>query len=108
MGKEYQHYFPNHKKVYVVADDYQIGGAVSFYTPQHPIPYSYGKPKRNIWVTLEELKKNGALLVCPLETCERDQEGTKGLFNTVKLVSEIPILRQGQVVKKFKVFYCSN
>jgi 4-amino-4-deoxy-L-arabinose transferase-like glycosyltransferase len=108
VGKEYRHYFPDQKKVYVIADDYQVAGAVSFYTPQHPIPYSYGKSKRNIWVTLEELKKNGALLVCSLEFCGRDQEKTKGLFNKVEQVSEIPILRQGQVMKKFKVFYCSN
>ncbi len=108
LGKEYQHYFPNQKRVYVLADDYQIAGAVSFYTPQHPIPYSYGKSKRNIWVTVEEIKQNGALLVCPLDTCEKDQEKTRALFKKVELISEVPIFRQGRVVKKFRLFYCSN
>jgi 4-amino-4-deoxy-L-arabinose transferase-like glycosyltransferase len=108
VGKEYQRYFPNQKKVYVIADDYQTAGAVSFYTPQHPIPYSYGKAKRNIWVPLEELKQNGALLVCPLATCERDRNNTKVLFNRVEPVSEIVIFRQGQMMKKFKIFYCSQ
>ncbi|MCJ7833022.1 MAG: hypothetical protein MUQ20_01380, partial [Deltaproteobacteria bacterium] len=108
VGKEYQHYFSSHKKVYVLSDDYQLAGAVSFYTPQHPIPYSFGKPKRNIWVTVEEIKQNGALLVCPPETCERDQEKTGILFEKIELVSEVPIYRQGQIAKKFKLYYCSN
>jgi hypothetical protein len=105
-GKTYERYFPNQKRVFVLADDYQIAGAVSFYAPQQPIPYSYGKRLRNIWVTLEELKQNGALLVCPLETCSRDQEKTRDLFKHVDPVLEVPIFRQGQVVKKFRLYYC--
>ncbi|MGA3083175.1 MAG: glycosyltransferase family 39 protein [Thermodesulfobacteriota bacterium] len=108
VGKEYQHYFPSQKKVYLLSDDYQLASAVSFYTPQQPIPYSFGKSKRNIWVTVEEIKQNGALLVCPPETCERDQEKTRILFEKIEFVSEVPIYRQGQVAKKFKLYYCSN
>jgi len=108
VGQGYKHYFPGQHKVYVITDDYQLAGAVSFYTPQHPIPYSFAKSKRNIWVTLDELKRNGAILVCTPESCEQDQEKTKILFKRVELVSEIPIYRQGQVAKKFKLYYCSN
>jgi len=108
LGQEYQHYFPDQTKVFVLTEDYQLGGVVSFYTPQHPIPYSYGKSKRNIWVTRDELKQKGAMLVCPLETCEKDQEKTRVLFEKIKLVSEVPIVRQGQIVKIFRLFYCSN
>jgi hypothetical protein len=108
VGKEYQRYFPNHKKVYVLTKDYQLAGAVSFYASQHPIPYTFEKSQRNIWVTMEEIKQNGALLVCPPETCERDREKTRILFKKIELVSEVPIYRQGQIVKKFELYYCSN
>jgi hypothetical protein len=57
---------------------------------------------------VEEIKQNGALLVCPPETCERDQEKTRILFEKIEFVSEVPIYRQGQVAKKFKLYYCSN
>jgi len=108
VGKEYRHYFPNHQKVYVLTDDYQLAAAVSFYAPQQPIPYSFGKSKRNIWVTQEEIKQNGALLLCPPGSCEKDQEKTRSLFKKINLVAEVPIYRQGQVAKRFKLYYCSN
>ncbi|MBA4394447.1 MAG: hypothetical protein C0407_12920, partial [Desulfobacca sp.] len=82
IGREYPRYFPGQKKVYVVTEEYQLAGAVSFYTPQHPIPYSFGKAKRNFWVTLDELKKNGALLVCKPENCEQDQQKIRNVFQT--------------------------
>jgi hypothetical protein len=108
VGKEYQKYFPNNRKYYVLTDDYQLAGALSFYAPQHPIPYTFEKSKRNIWVTLEEIKQNGALLVCPPETCEKDQEKTRILFEKIELVSKVPIYRQGQIVKRFMLYTCSN
>ena len=108
VGKEYERYFPDRPRVFVITDEYQLAGAVSFYTPQHPIPYTFAKAKRNIWVSLDELKQKGALLVCTPESCMQDQDKTRTLFKRVELISEIPITRQGQVVKKFKVYYCSN
>ncbi|MBI5602151.1 MAG: glycosyltransferase family 39 protein [Deltaproteobacteria bacterium] len=108
VGQSYERYFPGQRRVFVVTDDYQLGGAVSFYTPQHPVPYSFGKSKRNIWVALDELKRKGAILVCTPENCEQDQAKARSLFSRVEFVSEIPIVRQGQVAKKFRLFYCSN
>jgi hypothetical protein len=108
MGKEYERFFPGRTKVFVIADEYQLAGAVSFYTPQHPIPYTFAKSKRNIWVSLDELKQKGALLVCTPESCLQDLDKTRPLFKRVEFVSEIPVSRHGQVVKKFKVYYCSN
>jgi hypothetical protein len=108
IGKEYPRYFPGPKKVYVVTEEYQLAGAVSFYAPQHPIPYSFGKSKRNFWVTLDELKKNGALLVCKPENCEQDQQKIRGFFQTIRFISTVPFYRQGQLAKEFRLYYCSN
>jgi hypothetical protein len=108
IGREYEHFFPGQTRVFVITDEYQLAGAVSFYTPQHPVPYTFAKSKRNIWVSIEELKRRGALLVCTPESCQPDQDKTRTLFKKVEPVAEIPITRQGQVVKKFKVYYCSN
>jgi 4-amino-4-deoxy-L-arabinose transferase-like glycosyltransferase len=108
MGPIYQRSFPGSSQVYVLADDYQLAGAVSFYTPQHPVPYSFGKSKRNFWVTMEELKQKGALLVCKPENCDQDRDKTRRMFQRVEYLSEIPIVRQGEIVKTFKIYYCSN
>ncbi len=108
MGREYERLFPGQTKVFVITDEYQLAGAVSFYTPQHPVPFSFAKSKRNIWVSMEELKQRGALLVCTPESCQQDQDKTRALFKKVEPVAEIPIFRQNQVVKRFKVYYCSN
>ena len=80
IGKEYERYFPGRTRVFVIADEYQLAGAVSFYTPQHPIPYTFAKSKRNIWVSLDELKQKGALLVCTPESCPQDQDKTRTSF----------------------------
>jgi hypothetical protein len=108
LGREYTRYFPGQQKVYVVTEEYQLAGAVSFYAPQHPIPFSFGKEKRNFWVTAEELKKNGALMVCKPENCDWDQQRIRPWFQTIRLVSTIPFFRQGKLSKEFQVFYCSN
>jgi 4-amino-4-deoxy-L-arabinose transferase-like glycosyltransferase len=108
LGPIYQRIFPKSPQVYVLADDYQLAGAVSFYTSQHPVPYSFSKSKRNIWITQEALKREGALLVCKPENCDQDRDKTKSIFHRAEYLSEIPIYRQGEIVKTFKVYYCSN
>jgi 4-amino-4-deoxy-L-arabinose transferase-like glycosyltransferase len=108
MGLEYQRTFPGKEKVYVVAEEYQVAAAVSFYTPQHPVPYSFGKAKRNFWVTPEELKTHGAFLVCRTEKCAEDQRKIRPLFQTTRHVTTIPFYRQSQLSKEFQVYLCSN
>jgi hypothetical protein len=103
----YQRIFPGSSPVYVLADDYQLAGAASFYTPRHPVPYSFSKSKRNIWVTMDALKQTGALLICKPENCQQDQDKARSIFRQVSFLSEIPITRQGEIVKKFKIYYCS-
>jgi len=108
LGKVYQKTFPQARRVYLLTDEYQLAGAISFYTPQHPVPYTFAKSQRNFWITLPELEKAGALLVCLAQTCPQDREKTRGLFKQVEPVAEIPLFRQGKMVKCFKVYYCSN
>lgn len=108
VGQGYQHYFPGDHKVYVITGEYQLAAAVSFYTPQHPIPYTFGKSKRNIWVSLDEVKRKGAMLVCTTESYEQDQQNVRTLFQRIQFVSHIPIYRQGRVAKEYKLYYCSN
>ncbi len=108
LEREYARVFPNQKKVFVVVDDYQLAGVISFYTPQHPWPYSFGKSARNIWISLPELKRQGALLVCIPDHCPQDREKTRRLFSTSDKLREIPILRKGKVVKTFEVYYVRN
>jgi multisubunit Na+/H+ antiporter MnhB subunit len=108
LGRDYARLFPDQKKVFVVTDDYQLAGAISFYTPQHPWPYTFGKSARNLWTSLPELKSRGALLVCLPDNCPRDRERAQGLFSTVEKVREITSRRKEQVVRTFEVYYCRN
>jgi Dolichyl-phosphate-mannose-protein mannosyltransferase len=108
LAREYTRVFPNQEKVFVVADDYQLAGVISFYTPQHPWPYSFGKSARNIWTSLPELKNQGALLVCYQDHCPQDREKARGLFSKIDKLREIQIFRKEKVVKTFEVFYVRN
>ncbi|MEW6186482.1 MAG: glycosyltransferase family 39 protein [Thermodesulfobacteriota bacterium] len=107
-GKAYDRCFPGRKEVYILADDYQLAAVVSFYAPQQPLPYSFGKWKRNLWVTKEEIRESGALMVCPPQTCARDLEKTRDFFEHIIPLGEAPFYRQGQEAKKFNLFYCTN
>lgn len=100
--------FPGQKKVYILADEYQWAGAVSFYAQRHPIPYSFSKSKRNFWINLEELKQKGAILITAPDRTGPDQDRSRVLFKKIEPLSEIPIYRQGKVVKRFLLYSCSN
>lgn len=100
--------FPDQKKVYILADDYQLAGAVSFYARRHPVPFSFSKSKRNIWVNQEDLKQRGALLVTTPANAGHDQDKARGLFKKIEPLSELPIYRQGKEVKRFQLYYCTN
>jgi len=106
VGQIYEQYFPGQEKVYVLADDYQLASSISFYAPQQPWPYSFGKSKRNIWVKEEEICRKGALLLCPPQTCDRDREKAKAFFAEVQPVGEASFLRRGQLVKRYLIFLC--
>jgi hypothetical protein len=108
LGRDYARVFPNQEKVFVVTDDYQLGGVISFYTPQHPWPYSFGKSARNIWTSLPELKRQGALLVCFPDNCPQDREKARRLFSKIDKLQEIQSFRKEKVVRTFEVYYVRN
>lgn len=108
LGREYAQIFPHQKKVFVVTDEYQLAGAISFYTPQHPWPYSFGKSARNIWTSVPELKSQGALLVCLPEHCSDDREKARRLFSKIEKLQEIHFFRKEKVAKTFEVYYVRN
>jgi hypothetical protein len=108
LGREYDRFFPGRPRVYVLTDEYQLAGAVSFYTPQHPWPYTFAKSQRNIWTSLSELRREGALLVCRPGDCRQDREKAGALFAHIEKVGEIPIVRREKTVKNFEVYRCRN
>jgi 4-amino-4-deoxy-L-arabinose transferase-like glycosyltransferase len=108
LGREYDRFFPGRPRVYVLTDEYQLAGAVSFYTPQHPWPYTFAKSQRNIWTSLPDLRREGALLVCRPGDCRGDLAKTGALFPRVEKIKEIPVTRGEKVVKNFEVYYCHN
>lgn len=108
LGREYDRFFPGPEPIYVLTDEYQLAGAISFYTPGHPLPYTFAKTQRNIWTSLPELRRRGALLVCKPGDCRADREKAGALFATVEKIREVPVSRRGKVVKTFEVYFCRN
>ncbi|MEK7845741.1 MAG: glycosyltransferase family 39 protein, partial [Nitrospinota bacterium] len=84
-------YLPDNKRRYIISKEYQMAGVLSFYTPSHPVPYSFNKSERNIWVKIEDIVKDGALMTCVEKDCGEVLESAGKLFNNVKEVDKIDI-----------------
>ncbi len=107
-GKAYDQFFPGQSQVYILADDYQLAGSISFYAPQKPWPYSFGKPKRNQWVEEEEMRRTGALLVCPPNTCQQDQAKARAFFENICPAGSFSYSRGGRLAKRYDFYLCTN
>ncbi|MBI3815882.1 MAG: glycosyltransferase family 39 protein [Nitrospinae bacterium] len=112
MGKKveeaFDRYFPDEKKRYIISKEYQMAGALSFYTPSHPIPYSFNKSERNIWVKAEDIVKGPALMVCAEKDCNEAVGYAERLFHEVKEVERFEIKRRGEVVRTVRVYICKG
>ncbi len=110
MGKKvedaFKKYFPDEKKRFVISKEYQMAGALSFYTASHPVPYSFNKSERNIWVKTEDFAKGSALMVCAEKDCNETVGYAEKIFNEVKEVELFEIKRRGKVVRVVKIYIC--
>lgn len=85
-----------------------MAGVLSFYTPSHPVPYSFNKSERNIWVKIEDIVKDGALMTCVEKDCGEVLESAGKLFNNVKEVDKIDIKRRGETVRSVIIYLCTG
>ena len=95
LDREYDRVFPGENPVYVLTDEYQLAGAVSFYTSRHPWPYTFAKSQRNIWTSVPDLQKRGALLVCRPQDCSQDRVKAAALFSQIDPIQTVPVFRGG-------------
>ena len=99
-------YLPDEKRRYIISKEYQMAGSLSFYTPSHPIPYSFNKSMRNIWLRVEDIGKGSALMVCAENDGNECVEKAGKIFNEVKEVEKMDVKRRGEVVKSVKMYIC--
>jgi undecaprenyl-diphosphatase len=99
-------YLPDEKRRYIISKEYQMAGSLSFYTPSHPIPYSFNKSMRNIWLKVEDIGKGAALMVCAENDGNECVEKAEKLFKEVKEVERMDVKRSGEIVKSVKMYIC--
>jgi len=99
-------YLPDEKRRYIISKEYQMAGSLSFYTPSHPIPYSFNKSMRNIWLRVEDIGKGAALMVCAENDGNECVEKAGKLFKDIKEVERMDVKRRGEVVKSVKMYVC--
>jgi hypothetical protein len=91
---------------YVISREYQLSSALGLYLKNHPQPHSIEKERRNLWSPVSKLKKEGALLVCPTDECERLLEDAEKRFQSrFKYLGEIRTIQFGKVLRKLKIFF---
>ncbi len=99
-------YLPDEKRRYIISKEYQMAGSLSFYTPSHPIPYSFNKSFRNIWMRVEDIGKGSALMACAEKDENECVESAWKIFNEVKEVERMDVKRRGEVVRSVKFYIC--
>ena len=99
-------YLPDEKRRYIISKEYQMAGSLSFYTPSHPIPYSFNKSFRNIWMKVEDIGKGSALMACAEKDENECVESAGKIFNEVKEVERMDVKRRGEVVRSVKMYIC--
>ena len=99
-------YLPDEKRRYIISKEYQMAGSLSFYTPSHPIPYSFNKSFRNIWMKVEDIGKGSALMACAEKDENECVESAGKIFNEVKEVERMDVRRRGEVVRSVKMYIC--
>ncbi|MBI5750122.1 MAG: hypothetical protein HZA00_13470, partial [Nitrospinae bacterium] len=104
--KAFNKYLPDEKRRYIISKEYQMAGSLSFYTPSHPVPYSFNKSFRNIWMKVEDIGKGSALMVCAEKDGNECVESAGKIFNEVKEVERMDVRRRGEVVRSVKFYVC--
>ncbi len=99
-------YLSDEKRRYIISKEYQMAGSLSFYTQSHPIPYSFNKSFRNIWMKVEDIGKGSALMVCAEKDGNECVESAGKIFNEVKEVERMDVRRRGEVVRSVKMYIC--
>ena len=106
VEKAFNKYLPDEKRRYIISKEYQMAGSLSFYTPSHPIPYSFNKSFRNIWMKVEDIGKGSALMACAEKDENECVESAGKIFNEVKEVERMDVKRRGEVVRSVKMYIC--
>ncbi len=90
---------------FVISREYQLASALGLYLSHQPKPHSIEKAARNQWSSVKEVKKKGALVVCPPDECEKLLDNTEKRFKTsFKYMGEIKTHYYGKVIRKLKLF----
>lgn len=91
---------------FVISREYQLSSVLGLYMKHQPIPHSIEKEMRNLWSPMNEVKRRGAILVCPPVECRGVLEDAEERFDSsFRYLGEVRTQHFGQVLHKLKIFY---
>ena len=91
---------------FIISREYQLSSALALYMKNKPIPHSIEKPERNKWSPIEDIKKNGAIIVCKINDCENTLKKAKNRFNNdIIPLSKITTTIREKVIRKIYIHY---
>ena len=91
---------------FIISREYQLSSALALYMKNKPIPHSIEKPERNKWSPIDNVKKNGAIIVCEINDCEKTLQKTKNKFNNKIIpLNKITTTIREKVIRKIYIHY---
>ena len=91
---------------FIISREYQLSSALALYMKNKPIPHSIEKPERNKWSPIEDIKKNGAIIVCKINDCENTLKKAKNRFNNEIIpLNKITTTIREKVIRKIYIHY---
>jgi hypothetical protein len=91
---------------FIISREYQLSSALALYMNNKPIPHSIEKPERNKWSPIDNVKRNGAIIVCEIDDCEKTLQKVKNKFNNEIIpLNKITTTIRKKVIRKIYIHY---
>lgn len=90
---------------FVITREYNLGGALSLYMENQPVPHSIEKPIRNVWSPVEEVLRKGAVFVFPTKETHTLGNGKARFGDHFEYIGNIKTLHNGFEVRDMQVYY---
>ena len=93
------------KPSFVIAREYQLGGALSLYLQNHPLPFSIERPQRNIWINRKKLLASSTIMVCRKKNCAEMEYDTRWEFKkNLSKLGDVIIMNKMRKVRHLEVW----
>lgn len=90
---------------FIIAKEFQLSSAMSFYFPNFPLPHSIEKPERNQWSRVADVQGKPSIVLCKPQRCYRVAEWVKERFDQdISYLGGVQTKLDGKIVRNLDVF----